>query len=202
VPDVAGDLFAAFVRLPSLSSLPQGAPFTTEEVVATTLFRAEFPSSEIFTPMSALLTPGSYALVFGTGQFGATGEGAIHNGFDQDDIPPTDISSFIFYGLTGAGQPPVWRTNLSSHMRFLIDAHVVNPAGDFDFDDDVDGYDFLIWQRGGSPNSLSTSDLADWQANYGVSPLVASIAVPEPAGLVGFLTLCCIFVGQRKAARA
>ena len=52
--------------------------------------------------------------------------------------------------------------------------------GDFDFDGDVDGNDFLIWQRGGSPTPLSPSDLADWQAGYG-SPLTAATgAVPEP----------------------
>jgi hypothetical protein len=58
---------------------------------------------------------------------------------------------------------------------------VVNPAGDFDFDDDVDARDFLLWQRGGSPNPLSASDLAGWQANYGASPLAASTQVPEPS---------------------
>ena len=41
--------------------------------------------------------------------------------------------------------------------------------GDFDFDGDVDGHDFLKWQRGESPNPLSQSDLADWEANYGTS---------------------------------
>src|SRR5262245_39274161 len=39
--------------------------------------------------------------------------------------------------------------------------------GDFDGDGDVDGRDFLVWQRGGSPNPLSAGDLAQWQANYG-----------------------------------
>ena len=34
-------------------------------------------------------------------------------------------------------------------------------AGDFDFDGDVDGRDFLTWQR-----NTSIGDLADWQANY------------------------------------
>jgi hypothetical protein len=58
-------------------------------------------------------------------------------------------------------------------------------AGDFDFDDDIDGHDFLVWQRGDSPDSLSSSDLTDWQAHFGqhLSPLVATAdAVPEPAG--------------------
>ena len=39
--------------------------------------------------------------------------------------------------------------------------------GDYDDDFDVDGLDFLIWQEGESPNPLSQSDLAAWEANYG-----------------------------------
>src|SRR5262249_13912275 len=42
--------------------------------------------------------------------------------------------------------------------------------GDFNNDSKVDGRDFLIWQRGGSPSPLSGTDLAAWQANYGVGP--------------------------------
>jgi hypothetical protein len=36
-------------------------------------------------------------------------------------------------------------------------------------DADVDGRDFLAWQRGtrSSDQGVSGSDLADWQANYG-----------------------------------
>ena len=110
--------------------------------MATTLFRPDFPSDEILTPLSAELDPGSYALVFGTGLFGATGEGAIHNGPDQPDIPPTELSSFIFFGIPNIGQPQIWRTNLASNMRFVIEA---NRQGDFDFDGNVDGRDVLTW---------------------------------------------------------
>jgi hypothetical protein len=59
--------------------------------------------------------------------------------------------------------------------------------GDFDEDGDVDGRDFLLWQRGGSPNTLSGTDLAAWQNGYGIdnSPIVASAtAVPEPSTCV------------------
>jgi autotransporter family porin len=76
--------------------------------------------------------------------------------------------------------------------------------GDFDFDGDVDGRDFLTWQRGNSPSPLSTSDLTDWQANYGAGALSAlsdfngggtppANAVPEPGtlllGLLGIYPL-------------
>jgi hypothetical protein len=58
--------------------------------------------------------------------------------------------------------------------------------GDFDSDGDVDGRDFLTWQR-----NPSVGNLVDWQNNYGTGSLVASIAVPEPGiGLiaVGLIT--------------
>jgi hypothetical protein len=48
--------------------------------------------------------------------------------------------------------------------------------GDFDSDGDVDGRDFLTWQR-----NPSVGNLEDWQANYGGGALSASIAVPEPS---------------------
>ena len=70
-------------------------------------------------------------------------------------------------------------------------------AGDFDFDGDVDGNDFLAWQRGKSPNTLSESDLADWRANYGMATLaVNATTVPEPNAL-GRFCLCALLVLSR-----
>jgi hypothetical protein len=54
-------------------------------------------------------------------------------------------------------------------------------GGDFDNDGDVDGNDFLKWQRGESPNGLTQTDLDAWKANYGPNGLPAVAAVPEPA---------------------
>jgi hypothetical protein len=50
---------------------------------------------------------------------------------------------------------------------------------------DINGFDFLRWQRDPSVGSL-----ADWEANYGVVvPLVAtSAAVPEPASMLLMMT--------------
>jgi hypothetical protein len=56
--------------------------------------------------------------------------------------------------------------------------------GDFDEDGDVDGRDFLDWQRGGSPSPLSASDLADWQNNYGTGGLASLATVPEPDSIL------------------
>jgi hypothetical protein len=58
-------------------------------------------------------------------------------------------------------------------------------AGDFDLNGRVDGYDFLLWQRGFG-SIYDGDDLIAWEANYGTgAPLSAdSNAVPEPNSLV------------------
>lgn len=196
-PDNPGDIFAAIVRLSSIDAMPLGSPFTPEETVASTTFRPLFPSAEVMTPLSAALRPGAYALVFGTGLFGATSEGAIHNGPDQPDIPPTTIASYIFWGIPGPSQPPVWRTNLASNMRFVIGGQVIHLPGDYNLDGDVDSDDYELW-RGNFTSTLAlaadgsangTVDAADyviWRHNLGASvddALGASTTaqVPEPA---------------------
>lgn len=61
----------------------------------------------------------------------------------------------------------------------------VTPPGDFDLDGDVDGNDFLVWQRGGSPSPLSAGDLAAWRTNFGSggAGVGSAGAVPEPGSL-------------------
>lgn len=59
-----------------------------------------------------------------------------------------------------------------------------NLPGDFNGDNVVNGKDFLIWQRGQSSSPQSSSDLADWQGNYGMSELVATATIPEPHSIV------------------
>ncbi len=61
--------------------------------------------------------------------------------------------------------------------------------GDFDVDDDVDGADFLAWQRGFG-GEYNAGDLDDWQTNYGTAPstIATSTSVPEPSTLA----LCCL----------
>jgi len=65
--------------------------------------------------------------------------------------------------------------------------------GDFDLDGDVDGSDFLVWQRNPSAGALS-----DWQTNYGSSaPLkTSSTAAPEPTTGVLLSAAMLIVCGQ------
>ena len=193
-PDVQGDIFAALVRLPSVESVPLGAPFTTEEVIATTTFRPPFPSSEVFTPFSATIPPGAYVLVYGAGLFGATGGGGAHNGPDQPDIPPTNLSSFIFWSIPFPMAPPEWRLNLASHMRFVIEAHVLRIAGDYNLDGVVGAEDYNVWKAdfgatgmqdadGNNDLVVDEADYTVWRDNLGASVGSGGTAsaTPEPA---------------------
>ena len=59
--------------------------------------------------------------------------------------------------------------------------------GDFDGDGDVDGADFLAWQRGEVSMPPAMADLVTWQDNYGGPPPSAALAtIPEPTTLLLF----------------
>ncbi|TWU26076.1 hypothetical protein [Bythopirellula polymerisocia] len=87
---------------------------------------------------------------------------------------------------------------------------MINDA-DFDQDGDVDGKDFLTWQRGfgtgstlaeGDANgngSVGPEDLAIWKTQYGNTPLAgAATAVPEPSSAAVVLLLSTMIVSFRK----
>jgi hypothetical protein len=64
----------------------------------------------------------------------------------------------------------------------VLPAAAAGLPGDFNGDEIVNGADFLVWQRGGSPQPLSTSDLELWKTNFGaVGGITSALAVPEPA---------------------
>ena len=89
-------------------------------------------------------------------------------------------------------------------------------SADFDMDGDVDGEDFLRWQRGYGINDGSAqpgdgdangdgnvdgADLGVWQSSYGRGPLTAaSVSVPEPAAmtLAGTSLLILWGLGRHK----
>lgn len=97
------------------------------------------------------------------------------------DLSDPDL---VFRFLQDGNQFPTVGVVLYTALSTAVD-------GDFDNDGDVDGRDFLRWQRGMSPNgtpgvSVSASDLALWQANYGTGGLssLSTSSVPEPSALM------------------
>jgi hypothetical protein len=66
-------------------------------------------------------------------------------------------------------------------------------GGDFDGDGDVDGRDFLVWQR-----NPAVGPLAEWQDNYGVGPLAAVADVPEPVTFIATVVLALLVAQVRS----
>jgi hypothetical protein len=83
---------------------------------------------------------------------------------------------------------------------------------DFDNDNDVDGNDFLIWQRGvgiGNSNAAGDADgsgtvdggdLAVWRSQFGAASAAAVGAIPEPASLllVGLGLAACALASRPR----
>ena len=140
-------------------------------------------------------------------------------GNDSDGIfgPPVDMalpsSSLQALQFTGAANA-LSTNNLAQYALTAGAATFINNAGtsftlvappdpetgDFDDDGDIDGQDFLKWQRGESPNPLSAGDLTLWQEQYGtIPPLSAAVAIPEPTtGALILGSLACLSLVSRR----
>jgi len=115
---------------------------------------------------------------------------AFNNSVYADEDNP-----FIEFGISDNAGFGSFDMDFLSYQLGVI-APVAAPTEDADFDDDgdVDGADFLAWQRGlGLPGNnsqgdangdglVNAADLGIWQSNYAAAggALVSSSAVPEP----------------------
>ncbi len=131
----------------------------------------------------------------------APGDGTFFMGYADSNLSvgPGALGNFADSSDSGM----TWNYGDAS-FPYFIQVNVANSSllpGDFDLDGDVDGRDFLVWQRGGSPNGINSGDLALWQAQYGSAlPLSANAnVVPEPASICLLLALLvCVSGYQRK----
>jgi hypothetical protein len=103
-------------------------------------------------------------------------------------------------GLTGSTFGDFFTTTGTLGMdNYTLTSLLTGPglAGDFDSDNDVDGNDFLVWQRGvGGTHNAAT--LATWKANFGSTGSVPAVgAVPEP----GTAGLACLAIGSVALVR-
>jgi len=95
----------------------------------------------------------------------------------------------------GAGSPP--DPDLVPYLEVTIETPPAGP-GDFDEDGDIDGNDFLVWQRGGSPNGATAGDLNEWETNFGTASVAVTTGVPEPTSGLLLLIGAGALLGRRR----
>lgn len=117
VSTAPGGIFGAIVPLSSPTALPSFLPSTiATSALAGTVFTPPSLSADVLTPLSVLLAPGSYAVVFGSGgPFGAAGSGAMAIA----NLPLLGSPSF-FRAFGGS-----WVENGFTEARFVVVGNVV-----------------------------------------------------------------------------
>lgn len=114
--------------------------------------------------------------------------------FEQQDPNQALEDDFETVNITGGTATLVYDTSIFPREVRLENILPIGTPGDFDGDGDVDGADFLEWQRtDGTPGGL-----ANWQGNYPppLSAVSSVTAVPEPASValtaLGALNVACL----------
>jgi hypothetical protein len=110
-------IFAAITALPSSTALPADPP-TTFTPLAFTVMSLPDTSQDVFAPLPVTLPIGDYALVLGSGRFGATGSGYLVN-----NNTPIGSPSFFY------SDPGVWIDGSGSfgNVRLAVTALDVVP---------------------------------------------------------------------------
>lgn len=188
-----------------------GVPFTNSGVIAINTGKLSFSSLTLNASSTLLfqlsgLAPGTDFGKLDRSSFTLNLAGVLEitlgSGFS-----PTLGNSFDlldFFNTTGAFssvQLPPLASGLKWNTSQLYTTGVLSVAagiaGDFDNDGDVDGRDFLLWQR-----NPSVGNLSDWQGTYGVGALAGVVdparlnAVPEPTSLITSMG-CLAFLFSR-----
>ncbi|QDT71384.1 hypothetical protein [Lacipirellula limnantheis] len=107
---------------------------------------------------------------------------------------PNPSFNFVIYTDQGLA-------DISQVISYTLAQPPAGTPGDFDADNDVDGEDFLIWQRGFG-GAYDANDLADWKAHFGgaaTASLAASVPEPTAAALVAIACAAMAHVRRRNA---
>jgi len=154
------------------------------------------PTGDLFTDFGSFASMDAFPIV-GSNLIGA-GDASFQPDADFNGVSRSGSADVGAYVFNAAGNPG-WQ---------IIEGFKTLPLpGDYDSDSDVDGADFLAWQRG-LGSTYDADDLADWGANFGtVAAVGAAAAVPEPSAitlvlLAGCGCRCLCFRSQRKSKLA
>jgi hypothetical protein len=106
-------LFGAIAHLSGPNALPSGTPADFEPI-AVAIVPAVFRSNDLLVPLHAVLDPGDYALIFGSGRFGAMGKGIMPN-------TNTDtVQASYFIGSFPSLDTSMWKNAAPSNVRFVV----------------------------------------------------------------------------------
>lgn len=121
-----------------------------------------------------------------------------------DEVAPYKFDMTPYLGDAGTHTVSLTIDNMDVNSFWRVSAYLSGtlPTGDFDGDGDVDGADFLEWQRNSS--TLGAEDLANWKATYGdgiSSAVAAATSVPEPGTAVLLVSLGLVVGAWQKRWR-
>lgn len=129
----AYDAFAAIVELSSLSDFPDSFDLSTPDTLATTAFGiADDTFGFVSTPFDVTLASGTYALVFGTGAFGATSIGTSPTSSTTMISLPTDLAPGQFpFSIFTPAHPTLAESFIHQGVtpRFVVEANAVPVSG-------------------------------------------------------------------------
>lgn len=109
-----GLIFGAIVSLDDFSDFPDSLDLSSSDLLGHVVFAPPRSSMDVDVDMSLVINPGTYGLIFGSGLFGATGEGYMALGNTVIDSPSFFFKNRIF-----------WVKNLGSVGRFTVKGHAI-----------------------------------------------------------------------------
>lgn len=114
-----GNMFGAIVSLDPGLMKPSFLPSELEaNTLAHTVFNAGLPSADYIAPISVVLGPGNYAVIFGSGLFGSSGLG----GMPGNNTPIAGTSFFASGGFGVIDGTHVWHdAQTDPNLRFVVE---------------------------------------------------------------------------------